>query len=516
MARISSKLTIVFGSVFCFLVSPTDLHAAPFKLSSKMKQVITVGNKKVTCGLPGSKWVVVKSAGKGKFSIDSKATGAQKRACSALLAKGKLRSLSQLPGINSFTRSSGASAKSISKLDVSGTPPSLIDISDIGVSNVFWRSGVIDALKASAPSQQQCSEFFIGANDGESGGFEACTVAEDVGYAFEPVLRSGVSLCYMKNIPKQKFVDSGAISISAGSLPDGSIENIFLPPVSDASRTIKVAISAGEGNSRTGFIRVNSQASNSAAGSHYRYNLWFCDSQSGELKLRSYETLNVSYSGDIAITSVGLDNYGQYSASVAGRLAVSGDSLVFDQSAERSATVTYQSVSDQNRFKAGITIGTDSLLTQKFLNIYRGVNSNKLSVSQISGDSVQDLKLLAAAFKESLSDGTSQDQNFTGGIEFRDSIYVSAPNNSLVSKVESANFSNDTFYDQVELPEFDDSLYSCTATADVELAMDMTNSDLKEVAENCEQVNKQVNNFCRENDSLRAIQSDYQNLCGSF
>jgi hypothetical protein len=149
---------------------------------------------------------------------------------------------------------------------VSGQPPLLVAMPLIGPTNIFWAPGVIDALASQSASPEQCGEFFFGENDGDSGGLGACRMAENVGRSFQSILESQSSSCYMKNFPTEENVAAGAVVVDSGTLPEGGITKLFAPPAGESARVVKVNVTGEQEGDQTVFIRVASQAQNTAAG----------------------------------------------------------------------------------------------------------------------------------------------------------------------------------------------------------------------------------------------------------
>jgi hypothetical protein len=489
----------------------TAFAASPkFTLGKNATQQVKVAGKNVLCGLVGNKWQpVVKVTGK-IYRSNSKANTAYKKACSALLRKGAFTSLAKLPNLSQVAKVKAAS-KTKSIMDVSGTPPVLSDIGSMAISDLFWRSGVIDAFRAQTPSADQCGEFFLGASDGLSGGFLACTMTEDVGYAFEPILRSGSSLCYMQKFPVAVNGVQGAATVVSGELPDGAITQLFTVPKGSASRVIKVNPTTQGATEKHIFMKIFSAGENAVAGNQYHAKIWFCGKASESApdnQVFSNEDISVSLSGFLKTQHIGSDQYGSFDAIVQGALTADGSTIGFDAAKDRTATVLYRSISDQNHFKAGMTIGADGLISQKFFNLYSGTESKKYMLAKVNGDSLQNLRFTEGAFSQTLGS-----ELHSGAIEFRDSVYLSAPANALLDKVQSLSFDTDSFFSAIEDIGAVDPALSCDIAPDVEINLAMDSDVMTTVVEQCEANNKQTNNFCRENDVIKDIMEHYGQLC---
>ncbi|RIL06368.1 MAG: hypothetical protein DCC75_10900, partial [Proteobacteria bacterium] len=138
----------------------------------------------------------------------------------------KKNALSKLPyaanAVTKFKRSYSRPGN-LRRKDVSGTAPTLASIPGSDISELFWREGVIDALASGQPNPEACGEFHAGQQDGESGGLGACHLTESVGRAFEDLVSSETSQCYMKNFPTETNLRAGAVVPVSGEFPNGKI-----------------------------------------------------------------------------------------------------------------------------------------------------------------------------------------------------------------------------------------------------------------------------------------------------
>lgn len=503
------RVSSIIASTLLLVTAPA--FAGSFTLRKAEQKIIKVSKKSVMCGLHGKSWQVVKKSGK-KFVLVSRPPAAQKTACGKLLGRGKIKSLAQLPADASIIRTKRRSSATLAA--VSGTPPAVIDINDIGSNNVFWRSGTIEGLLSTPADTSKCGEFFISSTDGESAGYEGCNTVEDLGYTFEPLLRSGTNLCYARNLPTQTNVDSGVVTVVSGTLPDDKIANVFTTPSGSTARTVKLSFTSGGQASRTAFIEIAASDTNVSKGAHFSYRYWLCGSNSEGVQVKVYETAQVKLDGTVVVTRVGDDNYGTFNASTSGRLRVESGSLEYDPTVTRTADIRYLSISEMNRFKASLSASSGGLFQERFLNLYRGRLSKKYFEANVDGTTLQDLRVKDLAFKDILTEEDSSVRNFSGGIEYRDSGYRSAPTNTLVSSVAEADLTT-TFYDDIGTVTFDSSDYSCTATPDIELAVNLDATGAQTLVSECSDETDQVNNFCREADGLMSILNNYSTTCGS-
>ena len=167
-----------------------------------------------------------------------RASQANKSLCQSLLKPSKSASLTQLPEVAELVGAS-ASTSDFSTSAVSGTPPTFSAIISAGADNVFWRSGVIDAIATGSPTAEQCSEIFSSSTEGHSGGFAACYMTQNVGYSLSEIVRAGTTMCYMKNFPTTEVQEAGAIEIVSGSVPGGEISQLFNTPSGSRPRVVK-------------------------------------------------------------------------------------------------------------------------------------------------------------------------------------------------------------------------------------------------------------------------------------
>jgi hypothetical protein len=390
----------------------------------------------------------------------------------------------------------------------------MVDISDIGVGNVFWTSAILETLRE-LPDSNACGQFFISAVDGQSAGYEGATTVEDIGYTFEPLLRSASNICYARSLPTTANLDSGVLSVVSGELPSGDVTQLFKEPAGNSARVIKINFTADSAVQRSSFIKIAPANENKTNAQHFGYSFWTCGTNSEGVSVKVYEEGMVKLDGTYVVHRVGDDNYGTFDATVRGRLKVESGELEFDPTVARSAEVKYLSISEMNRFKAALTVDSSGALFENFLNRYRGRLSKKVIFAKLSGESVQDAAVTELAFKDQLIEEDLSSRDFLGAIEYRNSGYRSAPGSELISKVSDESLA-DPFYDDVGSVEFDDSAYDCDAQADIEVSVNLDFEGASEIVASCSDEADQVNNFARENDILRNLLDGFEGLCGRF
>lgn len=424
----------------------------------------------------------------------------------------KLPSASDALSQNSTSSSSiYAQSYEVSPLSVSGTPPLLPAIPQVGAENVFWRQGVINAIAYGTPTQEQCQEFLSSEIDGRSGGLGACHMAEGVGHAFQTILHAETSQCYMKNFPTKANLNAGGVTLISGKLPNDDITKLFAP--TGASRLVKVNTEPFEegGPTEAIFIRVPSKSENRAAGLFYRAEMYFCPQDSSTA--RGYNIIQVTNAGNIAVT-IGNESDpfggGANLLTFGGKLDFSQKTIKWDVESDRTAVI--DNVFDTNAFKAQFTITADNLVVLKHrADNDLGINKN-YTVSHFSGSDVSSVGFLEGAFKGE-SEFDSNSNTFTGSAEYRDSYYASAPSNPLLAQVESFDMSTDSFFTDPSGVNVDTSLYSCTALPDVEVGMSNSNETLQESLRPCFERRLMNMEFCRNSPAIQQAMMRIRQAC---
>ncbi|MCB0310266.1 MAG: hypothetical protein KDD42_03465, partial [Bdellovibrionales bacterium] len=365
--------------------------------------------------------------------------------------------------------------------------------------------GVVDAIASGNPDQIQCGDFFAGQRDGQSGGMGACHMAEGVGYAFNDLLRSQTTLCYMQRFPKKKNLKAGAATLISGDLPSGNIEKLFVTP-SDQARVVKVNITGLDNAGGDGriFIRVSSAAENSANGNQYEAKIWHCDEvREGPRELNHLEA---SDDGVFTIENFGEPpNGGTFRSIVSGNLVSTGTALAWNPKKSRNISNSFQNSSD--RFKAEIQI--QNQIISKTFDRFRDRTNKHYTIATYSGSDVTNVRFLSGAYKGQANDGF----NFSGATEYRDSFYASAPQNSLRDSVVDFDFAEDAFFDSLEDLSLDLSGYDCSAVPDIEITLDMTHALLQKVQSKCEASDFGNMHFCHETTEIRSAEQNFKAVC---
>jgi hypothetical protein len=490
--------------VLCILASVNlEAFAAPVALKKSQLQRIALADSQITCGYFKKSWKVVKKVGK-KFSPKPAATEEQTAACAALLKPGSAKRLAQFPSAATLIKSATNTNSLVNISAVSGTPPTLAELVDQGGDAFYWRPGVLNTIATGSPDETTCNELFGSSTDGNSSGWGGCNLTQSVGYSVGEIARAGTSMCYMKNAGSADGAASGAITIDSGSVP-GGVKNLFSTPSGSNSRLIKVTAS-GEGSS-TMFIRVFSAAENEAAGNQYKFEFWACE---GDETPQEFESTRITAGGQFISQTThtfdGGSSIGQ--GSISGFLSREGAELIFDPTRDRTAQFTGLP-GQGGSFKSSIVINGENQVFTKVSQDFGSSIRKGYSVARFDGTGLTSLRFYEGAFKEEHSFGT-----FSGGLEFRDTAYLSSPGSAYVALLDSVDFSSDSFYTaNVSTPTIP-ARARCNADADVEVTMDMSNEFMQQIASECEgeRIDGEIQ-ICS-SDSINQAMEQFPNACG--
>lgn len=434
----------------------------------------------------------------------------------ALNAKLKLRGLAVLPAAGTLAkgstvgdarlRSLAASNHKIGARAVSGTPPTLTEIAEGDPATIFWAPGVVDGIAGGSPSQNQCDDFFGGM---VSGGYGSCFMAQNVGQSLEPVLRSGSSACYMKGIATTAIGASGAITLTKGRYPGGSIENLFKS--SGSSRLIKITPLGMTGPSSTDdmniFIRIPSLSENERAGNRYKYQLYQC--VGGAAHPYTVESATVKINGEYNFAVAEDGDHGLFASTVTAYLVGSGNDVIFDP--DQGRTVTIANVGDAMSFKAFLTVNSDTLRVKQYA-VESGNTRRSYTVSQFSGDTIGKLRFYAGAFKEHHPNEGSGGFSFSGATEWQDTFYAAATGSSYAAEVDGKNFDADSFYSSSPTVSFNANSINCSTTPDIALTLDMAADAVAPVRAECDGERLDGMSFCYTS-ALQSAQEQYFQQC---
>jgi len=481
---------------FCIAFYPAAAGAQGKQYTFKKGQVVKVAGK--FCGLVSGKWIGVKRVSKKskRYVKDTTAGKRCKKLLGPKLVKG--RGLSVLPSLTALVKEQSSAST------VSGVAPTLSEISPI-VKTLFWNDGEVDAIRIGEPSSQQCGNFFSGTTDGASAGLLGCYGVESFGRAFQAVLDGTAGTCYMSRVASQGALASGGLDLIDGELPPGGITRLFAPPSGNKARVIKINIEGfpGEG-AQTGFLVVDAESKLASEGNQYAYTSYFCNP--GASTPTNYERTTITLDGRFKLRGFNTNGASQFENTIEAALTQSGSNVVFDLSKQRSA----RSAMDDgaaSRFKAVVTLNPDGTLDLRSKEREGSAQREVAAKSRITGSDITTLRVLESALR-SRFDATP----LTSAFEFRDSAYVSAPNNTLLVDVPENVLSAPFFSADAEVePSF--SGKSCSVDADITLRLDFGVPAMAAIAEECETRQLPNQSFCFSNEDIGAALTQYPNKC---
>ncbi len=486
-------------------------NAGAANLSLKKNQVAKVSG--VTCGLVKNSWKVIKKS-KKKYILVKNPPTAQRKICNQIVKPSKVN-LANLPDAGNLVRSAPStsaivSANSIGSQSVSGTPPTLSEIITTGPSTIFWAPGVVSSVASGSPTTEQCNEFFNSSSDGSSGGFLSCYMTQSAGYALSEVVRSGTTMCYMKNMPTQEVFRAGGFRVTDGTLPGGNVANLFKTPSGSTPRIVRIVMSGDPEGESKGVIKVFSESQNASSGDQYKYEMVFCDG--GSTTPQEVEKTRITSAGEFISSSTNNNSEGGngvYKSTVRAFLRSEGSNLVFDNTRSRTATQAGTGDSPGGAFarKAQVTINGDNEITSKEFDIQGSDVRKAFSVSRFSGTGMSSMRFFEGAVKQTFSFG-----DFNGATEFRNSSYVAAPSNSYISALESVDLSTDSFYSGTPTVNAESASVRCNAAADIEITVDMTSDIMQSVTAGCEGERLDGVNFCGSSELQQAL-SNFNTSC---
>ncbi|MBP9837919.1 MAG: hypothetical protein KBC84_04325 [Proteobacteria bacterium] len=501
---------ILIISIFTFINTP-EATALVEKLPLSRISRITVGRSSVTCArFTGiTKYTPAKRV-KGSLYKRIGSTRAKKAACAAISDStlGNF-SLSDLPGADQLIRENTSAARN-GITAISGTPPALPDIPAAGVSNTFYRPNVLSNITNNTASNEECSELFNSGTDGQSGGITACYLTQNVGYSFQNILRSGTTLCYMKNAMTNTLLNAGVVARASGSFPNGNIEDLFSTPSGNSSRLVKISF-PGEASSI--YIKVFGANSNAANGNTYRFQFYSCDGTPSEVS--EIEDTAITTDGRYVSTSKSNSEGRLNSSTVTAFLTRVGDELVFDSTRTRTASNNSTSQSNADKFKSYLELDSANVIRNKVYDIVSTNTRRGYSVSKISGTSIASLRFLEGANNERHEDVDFGTHTYTSGIEYRDTLYVSAPSNTYRSELTDVDLDTDEFFSSLPDVNFDTTGFSCSATPNVSITMDITSPAFAGVQSTCEGVRLDGMDFCNSDSDLQNAFNNYNSSCNN-
>lgn len=416
--------------------------------------------------------------------------------------------LSSIPDLTTLiqTNSSTSTARIAGKVRdiaaVSGTAP-LVSALKANALQYFWNNSV------SCSSQQTAGNFWEGMGK--------CHMAQSVGESFGRMLEAGTSMCYMKNIPTKA---PAAVTVSKGSV---AAADLFKASASDTMYKISIT---GEESAETIFIKTF--GTDGIGAGNYKVQLYFCrngenaapngheiihyNKADGKLTI-SHSHNETQTQGGQTVSHTGSMNLGAY-------LKDKDGSVVIDPSKDRTALAHFGG--SWGVFKSDLTITSTNLIKNKGYGSFSWSGGGQTStgshkeytVSEFSGSSLADLRFLAAGFKRKDSNtfgGQTYTHSGSGATEWQDTHYAGVASSSLRTEAETADFDTDTFFTaDLSAPSVDLSAYSCSATADVELTLNMAHADMANIQTACEKERFNDYDMCNADSIRQAEQTCHQ------
>ncbi len=317
----------------------------------------------------------------------------------------------------------------------------------------------------------------------------------------------------MRNIPTTANLAAGAIQLTSGSLPAGGITNVFTTPSGSSSRLVRIVAGFGDEQSNI-YLRIYSSGENSGSGDRYRANMWFCEGNQNSPQ----EVVQMRFLGTDQFTVTSWNSstespQGAALSEVSGFLNRSGNSYVFDTSRARAVESSYLTDDNSIRWSSSMTIGNDNIIRSKVWGIF-GSSENRKSYSlmRFSGSSATTLRFEAGAYKDSFIQNAQTFGN-TVGSEYREPTYLSAPAVSLITDLADVDLTTDPFFLTTPSISFDLTPFSCSATPNVELSMQMTHPAIAPIQALCEGEQLRDMNFCNSNSTVTAAQERWFSVC---
>lgn len=427
---------------------------------------------------------------------------ARKKLARAIRKKG----LVSLPSMSHALASRGGAAGLVTAAAVVGSPPTLVEIAAGDPTSIFWEAGLVAAIAAGTPTQNQCNDFWAGQTDGASAGLGACRMAQSLAQSFGKVMQSDNSVCYMRNVPTQANLDSGGLQVVSGELPSGGIGRLFSTAGGDGGRLVEVQVTGQERDQRV-MLRLPGAAENAAAGNLYAVDLYFCPMTPGASPT-GYERLTLGTDGHFVASEAQSEGERSHTSTVDGWVVGSGQSARWDTRRPRTIAVEFGDV--VGTFKAGVEVGDDVISTRSWS--YFGDDWRSLTVTRFSGSSGSDVRFLAGAFSGASGGG----QTNTGTAEFRDPFYVTAPGLDLLAQVESVDLATDPFFATPPVaPTVDTTGFSCDVSGDIVVAMDFSNPTIAAIRDECEGPRLDGLQLCDNDPTVQAAMQNFGSACGA-
>lgn len=399
---------------------------------------------------------------------------------------------------------------------VSGSPPSLTEIGSSGnIEEIFWRSGIVNAVATGTPTEDQCREYYSSNIDGESGGFAACFMAQGVGASLDSLRYFNSTQCNLVKFPTVSNFKSGGIKVSKGKLPRGGITKVFSPTSRGRLVLVNFEIPFVGASPERLYIKVPSENQNKNSNRVYNAEVFFCASDTGTS--HAYTMIDFLKDGQLNITLATqadeANGIWANRSTLSGFLTPSGENLKWDPAKTRKATFSsYTDFLAAEGYRSEIDITPENLLVNKVYTAYGGNNYKNYSIAQFEGSNISTLGFLQGSFLDQ-HNVEGETYNYSGAFEFRDTFYASAPDNEFLDDVQTYDLINDSFFNDPISVDLNFTTIKCDAKADLVLAIDQTNTKIQKSLEDCAITDANNLYFCLNDETILQAENNYPNVC---
>lgn len=490
----------IVGVLF-FLCDSADA-AKKRKKKRKLKvQAVQVLEDGTTCALTKKGWVAVKARKRSYKKLRDR--GLHTECQSQLEDVDVVTAFNSIPNVGDMLSSAAQDLDLVAR----SLAPTLSELSEAdSIKGFFFADGVVEAINAGNPTQQQCESFFEG--------MSACHMAEATGHTMEQILSSGTSMCYLKNAPSAE----GGVKLIKGKGKSADIfrteEKLKIVEIRMAGDDEQHADGPGEGGPGEGGpgeggpgeehppeqikIKVRPHSDNLANANHYQVELLFCNAENGQAL--GYEDIRVTTDGQLLISAGHKEpSGGTFNHTVTAALVENEDgTFSFDESQAKVATVVFET--SEMEFRAHITHTPDNQLTVKFVDRFGDHKIFRFITSLVQpGATIGDLRFLSGAVKEQIREliGANEQvvHNILEGTTYGTSRYEADPDSELLTIANNTQFSDDPFFSSEESSTVE-APFECDAKPTHVVRMDMFHPAMQSVAAMCEKNFLEGMDFC--------------------
>ena len=325
-------------------------------------------------------------------------------------------------------------------------------------------------------------------------------------------MEAALPACYLSRAATQSNLDGGGISlVGDSSFPGSAVENLFTPPSSSSARVIKLQIRNGDRDSDI-FVQIDGTATLATESLDYRVKLYGCDDDP-TADPSTFDQISVSSDGSFVASTAGLRD-GQISITLRGTVSYNSETgeYEYDSSAGNTADIVFINEGSSASNKYNVTVQSGTIMI-KLMEI--GSTSQRNGIAKIGYlGGVSDLAMTQGGTKWQTLTNNVETESSSGGFEYRDTRYASAPSNSFLSDIQSTDFSTDEFY--LSNPSFslDTSDFSCGTIPDVTVQIDMSSSTMQAIQDECEGFIPTNTRFC-ESDAIDDAETGFETNCSS-